>query len=227
MKAAPSFCAVPEPDFQSILRRIQRSFTRAAQQLDYSSREKLLNACIAEFAALPADQTHSEAKAAAKESLRKLAESDGLVAEAIERALRSFEGEPGNSSSFDALHELLDAQVYRLSYWRTAAEEINYRRFFDINNLAAIRVEIPEVFEAAHKLVFELLARGDVSGLRIDHVDGLWDPRGYLQRLQDRYSQLRISTAGEQSLYVVVEKILDLTREVAAFGLAGTWNDRL
>ncbi len=185
---------------------------RAAQQLDYSSREKL-DACTAEFAALPADQTRSEAKAAAKESLRKLAESDGLVAEAIECTLRSLEGEPGNSSSFDALHELLDAQVYRLSYWRTAAEEINYRRFFDINNLAAIRVEIPEVFEAAHKLVFELLARGDVSGLRIDHVDGLWDPRGYLQRLQDRYSQLRISTAGEQSLYVVVEKILDLTRE--------------
>jgi (1->4)-alpha-D-glucan 1-alpha-D-glucosylmutase len=147
----------------------------AARQLDHSSLEKL-DVCTTEFAELPADQTRAEAKAAAKEGLRKLAESDRLIAEAIERAVRSLKGEPGNPSSFDALHELLDAQAYRLSYWRTAAEEINYRRFFDINNLAAIRVEISEVFEAAHKLVFELLARGDVSGLRIDHVDGLWDP---------------------------------------------------
>lgn len=185
---------------------------RAERQLDHSSLEAL-RACAAEFAALPADQTRSDAKVAAKAQLCHLTENDRRAAQAIDRAVESLQGEPGDSSSFDALHELLDAQVYRLSYWRTAAEEINYRRFFDINNLAAIRVEIPEVFEAAHKLVFELIARGDVNGLRIDHVDGLWDPKEYLQRLQARSSQLRASPAGGQGLYLVVEKILDLTRE--------------
>lgn len=185
---------------------------RAAQEL-HSPSPQALRECAAELVALPEDQSRSEAKAAAKARLNALAAGDGLVAKAIDHALRSLEGDPGNPASFDALHELLDAQVYRLSYWRTAAEEINYRRFFDVNNLAAIRVEIPEVFEAAHQLVFELLARGDVTGLRIDHVDGLWDPKGYLQRLQERYGQLRTLPAGEQGLYLIVEKILDLTRE--------------
>jgi (1->4)-alpha-D-glucan 1-alpha-D-glucosylmutase len=184
----------------------------SSQHLDSSSQEAL-DACAREFAALPSDQSRSQAKVAAKLRLRKLAESNEPVAKAIDLALRSLEGQPGNSSSFDALHELLDEQVYRLSYWRTAAEEINYRRFFDINHLAAIRVEIPEVFEAAHQLVFKLLASGDVTGLRIDHVDGLWNPRSYLHRLQKRYRELRALSDNEQGLFLVVEKILDLTKE--------------
>jgi (1->4)-alpha-D-glucan 1-alpha-D-glucosylmutase len=182
------------------------------QHLDFSSRQAL-EACAREFAALPTDESRSEAKAAAKAHLRDLAETSQLVAKALDLALRAMDGEPGNPSSFDALHELLDEQVYRLSYWRTAAEEINYRRFFDINHLAAIRIEIPEVFEAAHQLVFKLLASGQVTGLRIDHVDGLWDPRGYLHRLQERYTQLRTLPENGKPLYLVVEKILDLTRE--------------
>ena len=184
----------------------------AHQHLDFSSRQAL-DACAMEFTALPSDQSRSEAKVTAKIHLRDLAESNKLVATGIDLTLRSIEGEPGHPSSFDALHELLDEQVYRLSYWRTAAEEINYRRFFDINHLAAIRVEIPEVFEAAHQLVFKLLANGDVTGLRIDHVDGLWDPRAYLHRLQERYAQLRTLPENKNALYLVVEKILDLTRE--------------
>ena len=83
---------------------------------------------------------------------------------------------PAIPRSFDRLDALLDDQAYRPAYWRVAAEEINYRRFFDINDLAAIRVELPEVFEATHQLVFRLLAEGKVTGLRIDHPDGLWDP---------------------------------------------------
>ena len=126
----------------------------------------------------------------------------------IAPVLRLLEGTAGDPTSFNGLHELLEAQSYRLSYWRAAAEEINYRRFFDINTLAALRVEIPEVFEAAHGLVFELLARGDVTGLRIDHIDGLWDPREYLRHVQERYGIL----AGRE-LYLLVEKILDPTRE--------------
>ena len=185
---------------------------RSHRHLDSSSRQAL-SVCAKEFSALPSDQGRPNAKVAAKAHLRQLAESSDLVASAIDLGLRSLEGEPGNSASFDALHELLDAQVYRLSYWRTAAEEINYRRFFDINNLAAIRVEIPEVFEAAHQLVFKLLAEGEVTGLRIDHVDGLWDPHAYLQRLQERYAQLQTLRRGTKPLYLVVEKILDLTKE--------------
>ena len=76
------------------------------------------------------------------------------------------------------MHELLEAQAYRLAYWRVAADEINYRRFFDINNLAALRMDDPEVFESTHQLVRDLLARGWVNGLRIDHPDGLLRPQG-------------------------------------------------
>jgi (1->4)-alpha-D-glucan 1-alpha-D-glucosylmutase len=85
------------------------------------------------------------------------------------------------------LDTLIERQAYRLSYWRVAAEEINYRRFFDVNDLAAIRMDRAEVFEATHKLVLRLLAEGKISGLRIDHPDGLWDPAGYFRRLQESY----------------------------------------
>src|SRR5215471_4584150 len=120
-------------------------------------------------------------------------------ADAIEVALDHFKGEPGNAASFAALHQLLEMQAYRIAYWRVAAEEINYRRFFNINELAGLRMELPELFERTHRLVFKLIECGDVQGLRIDHVDGLLDPKGYLMRL------------GEQApvpFYLVVEKIL-------------------
>jgi (1->4)-alpha-D-glucan 1-alpha-D-glucosylmutase len=152
------------------------------------------------------------AKTRAKARLKELSEADPALAAAIDRTLRKLEGSPGDPASFDDLHALLEDQVYRLSYWRVAAEEINYRRFFDINTLAAIRVEIPEVFSAAHQLVFELLARGDVTGLRLDHIDGLWDPRAYLKQLQACHGQLA-GTDDPRGLYVVVEKILDVTGE--------------
>lgn len=113
-------------------------------------------------------------------------------------------GTPGDPASFDALDELLGRQFYRLAYWRVAPDEINYRRFFDINDLAALRMEVPEVFDATHKLVRQWLADGSVAGLRIDHPDGLYDPRQYLDRLQ----QIAPKGAGSKPVYVVVEKIL-------------------
>lgn len=157
--------------------------------------------------------TNHEQATEAKSMLRDLA-ADSAVSSVLDATLRHLEGKEGMPESFDALHELLEAQFYRLAYWRVAAEEINYRRFFDINTLAAIRIEIPEVFEAAHRLVFELLARGEVTGLRIDHIDGLWDPGRYLSRLQARYAEL----CG-RPLFLVVEKILDPVREQ----LPGDW----
>ena len=98
--------------------------------------------------------------------------------------VRFFNGVKGDPRSFDPLDALLADQAYRLAYWRVAAEEINYRRFFDVNELAAIRTEEPTVFAATHQLVLRLLAAGVVTGIRIDHVDGLYDPAGYLRRLQ-------------------------------------------
>ena len=98
-------------------------------------------------------------KEVGKRRLARLLGDVPRVREAVETVLRELEGRKGVPESFDALDELLKRQVYRLSYWRVAAEEINYRRFFDINSLAAIRVEVPEVFEAAHQLVLKMVAR--------------------------------------------------------------------
>lgn len=115
-----------------------------------------------------------------------------------------------DSPRLERLQALLDEQGYRLSHWRVAADEINYRRFFDVNELAAIRVEQPEVFEAVHHLPLELVASGAVQGLRIDHVDGLYAPAEYLRRLR-------------HVPWVVVEKILAEDEELpAGWEVAGT-----
>ncbi|MFQ5830642.1 MAG: malto-oligosyltrehalose synthase, partial [Candidatus Methylomirabilia bacterium] len=100
--------------------------------------------------------------------------------------VRLFNGVRGEPESFDQLDELLSAQAYRLSFWQVAADEINYRRFFDINELAAIRMEDPTVFEEAHRLIFRLIGEGHVTGLRIDHPDGLYAPAQYYRSLQRR-----------------------------------------
>ena len=122
----------------------------------------------------------------------------------IAAAIGAVNGRPGDPASFDLLHELLEAQPYRLASWRTAADEINYRRFFDINTLAAVRVEDPEVFDAIHGLLRSLIASGRVGGVRIDHPDGLYDPAGYFAALR------RLAAAPGQAgpIYVLAEKIL-------------------
>jgi (1->4)-alpha-D-glucan 1-alpha-D-glucosylmutase len=154
---------------------------------------------------------------------------------ALERALERINGVEGDPRSFDRLHELLEQQPWRLAFWRVSSEEINYRRFFDINDLVGLRMENPEVFAETHCLIRGLLARGQVTGLRIDHCDGLFNPRQYLIRLQLLYvaSQCCGETpqgptgkngienrvrdgmrgfdwaASQGPLYVVVEKILE------------------
>jgi (1->4)-alpha-D-glucan 1-alpha-D-glucosylmutase len=121
-----------------------------------------------------------------------------LTRELSDADLARINGAPGQPRSFDELHELLETQAYRLAYWRTAAHEINYRRFFDINTLAGLRVEDPAVFDAIHPLLARLLREGRVTGVRIDHPDGLFDPAKYFAMLQQ--------LAG--GVYVVAEKIL-------------------
>ena len=132
------------------------------------------------------------------------------VQRAIEQAVARINGRPGDPRSFDALDQLLNAQSYRLAFWRVAAEEINYRRFFDVNDLAAIRMEIPEVFEATHNLILELVRSGAVTGLRIDHPDGLCLPQEYFEKLQRRCAQaVGIPLPGDgKAIYLVIEKIL-------------------
>src|SRR6266850_1369705 len=132
------------------------------------------------------------------------------VQRAIEKAVETINGHIGDPRSFDRLDELLNAQSYRLAFWRVAAEEINYRRFFDVNDLAAIRMELPEVFDAAHQLVVDLVRTGAVTGLRIDHPDGLYLPKEYLEALQHRCAKVLGMPLPKDgcAVYMVAEKIL-------------------
>ena len=128
------------------------------------------------------------------------------AARAIEERVRFLNGETGEAEGYEGLHEILEGQAYRLTYWRVASDEINYRRFFAINDLAGIRVEDERVFDATHRLILSLLKTGKVDGLRIDHPDGLYDPAGYFRRLQA--SAGGVSSGLEEPVYVLVEKIL-------------------
>jgi (1->4)-alpha-D-glucan 1-alpha-D-glucosylmutase len=130
-----------------------------------------------------------------KRRLAELLDRSPAVREAVESSLADLNGRRGDPGSFDRLEALLADQSYRLSHWRVATDEINYRRFFDVNELAALRVEDPAVFEPLHELPLRLAGEGVVDGFRIDHVDGLLDPADYLRKLPG-------------DLYVVVEKIL-------------------
>jgi (1->4)-alpha-D-glucan 1-alpha-D-glucosylmutase len=123
-------------------------------------------------------------KEVVKRRLWKLYQNGSAIREFIDGNVAAFNGTKGDPRSFDLLDALLQQQVYRISHWHVATEEINYRRFFDINSLGAIRVEDPAVFAETHRLVFSLVAAGKISGLRIDHADGLRDPEEYFRRLQ-------------------------------------------
>jgi len=164
------------------------------------------------FGHLPArDQAAPEAvaersrdKELHKQSLAALLAGSADLAQFVAENVAAFNG-PG--AACDAMHGLLEAQAYRLAHWRVAADEINYRRFFDVNNLAALNMDLPEVFAGTHGLVRELLGRGGLNGLRIDHPDGLSDPKAYFERLQ-ALAGPGPAGAGALPLYVVVEKIL-------------------
>jgi (1->4)-alpha-D-glucan 1-alpha-D-glucosylmutase len=176
---------------------------------------------------------------------------DPAIRPILDKALAEVNGVEGDQSSFDRLHRVLEAQPYRLALWRVSSEEINYRRFFDINDLVGLRMENPAVFAATHCLIRKIIANGQVTGLRIDHSDGMFNPRQYLIRLQLLYAasqcagpvatpplalngieaEIRGSVHGfdwssiSGPLYVVVEKILEpreaLPREWPVSGTSG------
>ena len=171
-----------------------------------------------------------------KRRLAELGDRFPEVAGCVRRAVDRLAGTPGDPASFAALDQLLDAQAYRPSFWRVASDEINYRRFFDVNDLAALSTEREEVFRGVHRKLFEWLGAAAADGLRIDHPDGLFDPQQYCARLQtyfrlacarhlldtrpDDYPGLAWdqaegalkarfeATPAGHPLYVVVEKIL-------------------
>jgi (1->4)-alpha-D-glucan 1-alpha-D-glucosylmutase len=171
--------------------------------------ESLMNA----FGNLPSRSDTSEQaravryrdKEAHKRRLTRLIERSPQILQFITTTVAALNGTADDPRSFDALDALLEAQAYRLSYWRVAVDEINYRRFFDVNDLAALRMDEQTVFDSTHQLMFELTDAGAIDGLRIDHADGLYDPQIYLERLQQRFGA---SAAAPKPLYVVVEKIL-------------------
>lgn len=149
----------------------------------------------------------------ARRRLSTLVENCAEVRQAIEQAIGEYNGRRGEPASFDKLESLLIEQPYRLCYWRVATDEINYRRFFDVDSLAAIRVEDAEVFDAVHETVLRLISEGWVTALRIDHADGLHDPQQYLTNLalavcRTRTSRPQSADEGSCALYTVVEKIL-------------------
>jgi (1->4)-alpha-D-glucan 1-alpha-D-glucosylmutase len=141
-----------------------------------------------------------------KQHVAALLESHLPTRRLLDDQLRDWNGQPGDAASFDSLNDILEEQHYRLAFWKAGVHETNYRRFFAIDTLIGLRVEIPEVFHETHALLARLLREKIVTGLRIDHVDGLRDPQQYLDRLQALVSEE--GAAKQASLYVVVEKIL-------------------
>ena len=156
------------------------------------------------------------------ERFRRVIGDEPALAEQLAARLESLNGQAGDPASFDALEAILAQQHYRLVYWRVAGEEINYRRFFDINDLAGVRVEREDIFAATHHLLFNLVAQGIVTGVRIDHVDGLYDPTQYLIRLRDGLREAAQSLT-DREIPIYVEKILELDEALPTeWPVAGT-----
>ncbi len=209
-------------DYPAILRRTR-------DRLEQPS--GALNTLISEFAAIRPVRRSVRQQAMLHQRADALkGRLAGLFAErpqfqaALREEIEHFNGRPGDRSSFLPLHQLLERQAYRVAYWRVATAEINYRRFFDINDLAGLRMERDDLFEVSHQLLFRLIGEGKIQGVRLDHIDGLFDPELYCRKLQDRAAYLQMqgdnaavmpSSSGTVTLkerghlfYLLVEKIL-------------------
>jgi (1->4)-alpha-D-glucan 1-alpha-D-glucosylmutase len=144
-----------------------------------------------------------------KRRLVSLCTRSGEVRDFLIGNVEVLNGKVSDPQSFDGLHELIKAQAYRLAQWRVAADDINYRRFFDINDLAALCMDNETVFAKTHRFIIDLAAQGKVDGFRIDHPDGLYDPKKYLEQLQRKLTAgVATGNGGVQPAYILVEKIL-------------------
>lgn len=175
-----------------------------------------LSTLAARFTSLPKGQRGRQRAQLLREELRHLC-ADPEVRAALQRGMDAYR--PDSEEGFQRLHALLECQHYRLASWRTAADDINWRRFFDINELGGLRVERAAVFEATHAKLFQLIEQGLIDGLRIDHVDGLANPRAYCRRLRRRIDRLR----PDRHLPIYVEKILGADESLPGdWGVDGT-----
>ena len=175
-----------------------------------------INAELRNLAEMPRPVTREGRVERCQQLKKKLAtdvQASPKIRKAIQTAVEFANGDPSAPESFAALHRIIQSQSYRLAYWRVASEETNYRRFFDINSLAGLRVEENSVFESTHALIFDLIESGKVHGLRIDHIDGLADPSAYLQSLRARVGP---------EVYIIVEKILEADEKLPSWPIAGT-----
>jgi (1->4)-alpha-D-glucan 1-alpha-D-glucosylmutase len=178
-----------------------------------------------------------------KRRLAELCSRSPEIVDCVSRAVDSINGDPKDPTTFEELHELIKVQAFRLANWRVAADDINYRRFFDTNDLAGICMENDKVFEETHRFILKLVAEGKVDGLRLDHPDGLYDPAQYFQRLsraievatgnsEDGQAGEATSSAssnesgssdGSRSRYVIIEKILTGSERLPAeWAVSGT-----
>jgi (1->4)-alpha-D-glucan 1-alpha-D-glucosylmutase len=209
-------------------RVLQRCADRVATTLGEQDPDLLeFQSLIAAFGHLPSRQETSSDRIAErnrdkeihKRRLAELCARSPEIVVCIERVVDSMNGNAADPASFEELHELIKAQTFRLANWRVASDDVNYRRFFDTNDLAGLRMENETVFEATHRLVLSLMKDGKVDGVRIDHPDGLYDPAQYFDRLQ---GSIAVATSNSDPAepghdkgadkndphYVVIEKIL-------------------
>jgi (1->4)-alpha-D-glucan 1-alpha-D-glucosylmutase len=212
-------------DPQTYFSVLERALAHAAAADATADQRLQFESLIAAFRKLPGRETavpeeiieRDRDKELLKGRLAEQLRAAPALRAALDATVGELSGERENAKSFDSLHELLERQSYRLAYWRVAADDINYRRFFDVNDLAALRMENPQVFESTHRLLLELVREGKLDGVRIDHPDGLYDPAQYFQRLQHEaaLAKHRLPAAGPpeveeepgRGLYLLVEKI--------------------
>ena len=195
---------------------IRRCIASAQPDDDGSLIETLERVAIAFEALRNSDDPRGKALAL-KSHLAEIALESPRAATLLACGASSFGG--SDVHHLEALHDLLERQNYRLAYWGVASDEVNYRRFFNISDLAGIRIENPELFAAAHTLVSRLIAEGTLKGLRIDHIDGLFDPADYCARLHALAAE---ATGRTDSLYIVVEKILARHERLREWPIHGT-----
>jgi (1->4)-alpha-D-glucan 1-alpha-D-glucosylmutase len=148
----------------------------------------------------------------AKGILWELYQNDLKVKELLDQNIKAFNGEKGNAETFNLLDTLLHQQFFQLAYWKTASENINYRRFFAVNELISVKVENLQIFEQSHSLISRLIQEQKFTGLRIDHIDGLSNPTQYLERLKEKMG----------NVYVTIEKILELKESLPDWNIQGT-----
>jgi (1->4)-alpha-D-glucan 1-alpha-D-glucosylmutase len=175
--------------------------TPVAQKLEQMAVQFRVHPDPIEGETMEAAQERTRERDTLRHELTRLIDAENLMDD-LQQVLKALNGTPGNASSFNTLHDILEAQHYRLAFWKSGTHEINYRRFFAVDTLIGLHMERQEVFDDTHRLLQYLLGKGVVTGVRIDHIDGLWDPAHYLQRLAN------LAPPERQPTYVLVEKIL-------------------